>query len=360
MAEQSESPLISRLSPLLDAYGLNADECSLGPLGNGLINHTWLLISPDEEYVLQKINTRVFTNPQAIDNNLKAMHQHISLYAPEYKLILPIATRSGETMPMYEGHYFRLMPFAHGAKSYDVVSTPEIAFEAAKAFADFARVFTHLPPEKMQTTLPDFHNLDLRYRQFTDAISHAIPERLAQAKALENWAKEKCFIVDEYRRLLMSDQFPKRIMHHDTKISNVLFNADNCNMGVIDLDTVMPGYFISDVGDMMRTYLPPVSEEEGDFANIAVREEIFSAIVAGYKGSMGDMLSGVEKELFYYAGLFMVYMQAIRFLTDYITGDTYYGCQYPDHNLVRAGNQFYLLQCIMEKQQLLKELAAKA
>jgi hypothetical protein len=119
---------------------------------------------------------------------------------------------------------------------------------------------------------------------------------------------------------------------------------------VIDLDTVMPGYFISDVGDMMRTYLSPVSEEERDFSKIRVREDFYKALVEGYYMEMKDELTEAEKGCFFYAGEFMIYMQALRFFTDYLNHDVYYGAQYEDHNLVRTQNQVVLLERLLEKE----------
>ena len=145
-------------------------------------------------------------------------------------------------------------------------------------------------------------------------------------------------------------------MHHDTKISNVLF--DDCGKGIaiIDLDTVMPGYFISDVGDMMRTYLSPANEEEKDFSKIEIRDDFFRGIVNGYVSSMGDELTESEHDLILYSGQFIIYMQAIRFLADYCNNDSYYEVQYEDNNLVRAENQICLLKQLEDKTSVLKDI----
>jgi Ser/Thr protein kinase RdoA (MazF antagonist) len=158
--------------------------------------------------------------------------------------------------------------------------------------------------------------------------------------------KQQKRIVDEYE--ICKIRLKTRCTHHDTKISNVLFDHDDKGLCVIDLDTVMPGYFISDVGDMMRTYLCPVSEEEQDLSKITVRKEFYDAIVSGYLSEMGEELDETEKQYFHYAGEFMIYMQALRFLTDHINNDVYYGAKYEGHNFVRAGNQLTLLQRLME------------
>ncbi|WP_431217988.1 phosphotransferase enzyme family protein [Puia sp. P3] len=151
-------------------------------------------------------------------------------------------------------------------------------------------------------------------------------------------------IVSEYEDIRANKGFQLRVTHHDTKISNVLFDRQGKGICVIDLDTMMPGYFISDVGDMLRTYLSPVSEEEKDLTQITVRESYFKAIVEGYMEEMRGELTPTEKDAFVYAGAFMMYMQALRFLSDYLNDDVYYGRRYEDHNYVRALNQATLLR----------------
>jgi Ser/Thr protein kinase RdoA (MazF antagonist) len=150
--------------------------------------------------------------------------------------------------------------------------------------------------------------------------------------------------------------FKQRVMHHDTKISNVLFDNSSKAICIVDLDTVMPGYFISDTGDIFRTYLSPVDEEEADLDKIQIRTSFFKAIVEGYLSEMKDELSETEKQYFLYAGKFMIYMQALRFIADYLNNDIYYGARYEGHNLVRGKNQVVLLQKFIEKEEELQNI----
>jgi Ser/Thr protein kinase RdoA (MazF antagonist) len=163
----------------------------------------------------------------------------------------------------------------------------------------------------------------------------------------------KSYIVEVFRKIKADPLFRTRVTHHDTKISNVLFDASGKGICVIDLDTLMPGYFISDLGDMMRTYLSPVSEEEKDTAHIFIRDDFYQAILEGYMDEMKDELTDKEKDHSFYSALFMTYMQALRFLTDYLKMDQYYHPSYPEHNLVRAGNQSILLQRMLEREKIL-------
>ncbi len=204
----------------------------------------------------------------------------------------------------------------------------------------------------MKTTLPQFHDLSLRYEQFLEALTHGNKERIIESDELIKILIENAHIAKEYENIKINPEFKFRVTHHDTKISNVLFDGDDKGLCVIDLDTIMSGYFINDVGDMMRTYLSPVSEEETDFSKIEVRDAFYKAIVKGYFDEMKDELTDTEKQYFFYAGQFMIYMQALRFLTDYLNNDVYYGAKYPKHNFNRAKNQIVLLQKLVEKKSL--------
>jgi Ser/Thr protein kinase RdoA (MazF antagonist) len=166
--------------------------------------------------------------------------------------------------------------------------------------------------------------------------------------------------VKTFQAIQSSELFKIRVTHHDTKISNVLFDQYDKGICVIDLDTVMPGYFISDVGDMLRTYLSPVSEEEKDFSKIQARDEYFTAIVEGYLSYMSIDLNAEELRHFVYSGMFMIYMQAIRFLTDHLNNDVYYGAAYEGHNFIRAKNQITLLTRLKEKEACFNELVMKS
>jgi thiamine kinase-like enzyme len=167
-------------------------------------------------------------------------------------------------------------------------------------------------------------------------------ERINETQELVQYLLQQIRIVDEFESL--KNDFKIRVTHHDTKISNVLFDEQDKGLCVIDLDTLMPGYFTSDVGDMFRTYLSPVTEEENDYAKIEIRPSFYNAIVDGYLSEMEEELTTTEKQSFAFAGQYIIYMQALRFLTDYLNNDIYYGCKYPTHNLVRAGNQIELLK----------------
>jgi Ser/Thr protein kinase RdoA (MazF antagonist) len=318
------------------------------PFGNGLINTTWKVTDKagNATYILQKINQKIFKQPDDIAFNIRLIDNYLKAYFPDYLFVSPVVTITGDEVMKIENDYYRMFPFIENSRTINVVEKPQQAYEAAKQFGKFAKLLSGLNASELRITLPDFHNLTLRYRQFEDALEKGNAERIKQSSALIAAIKQNKRIVDEYE--ICKRKFTKRVTHHDTKISNVLLDKADKGLCVIDLDTVMPGYFISDVGDMMRTYLSPVSEEEKDFSKIIIRKEFYYAIADGYLSEMGASLSEIEKQHFNYAGEFMIYMQAMRFLTDHLNNDIYYGAKYQGHNFVRAGNQITLLQRLQE------------
>ena len=342
---------------ILPAYGLGEQSPVVEAFGSGLINNTWKIIASGNEYILQRVNHAVFKEPENIANNIRLIGAYLREHHPDYKFISPVTTNSGEEMIYLKGEgYFRMFPFVAGSHSKDVVETPEQAYEAATQFGRFTRLLHGIDIEKLKLTIPCFHDLTLRYEQFLMALEKGNRDRIRESGTLIKSLIAHEGIVTEFGNIINNPEFKLRVTHHDTKISNVLFDKEGKGICVIDLDTVMPGYFISDVGDMMRTYLSPVSEEETELDKIEVRDEFYKAIVEGYYNEMKDELTETEKKYFFYSGTFMIYMQALRFLTDYLNDDIYYGAKYPRHNYMRAKNQMVLLEELLKKKELLQNI----
>ncbi|MEP7251596.1 MAG: aminoglycoside phosphotransferase family protein [Ginsengibacter sp.] len=345
------------LQQILSAYNLNENQFQIEQIGFGLINQTWRLKNSHEDYILQRINDNIFKKPLAIACNIGMLADYLLQHYPAYLFTVPIKTKNHEGMAyLPEKGYYRLAHFVRQSHTIDAAESPGQAFEAARQFGRFTMLLSNFPVEQLQITLPDFHNLSLRYTQFLQALETGNRDRITQAAEMIAFIKENRDIVDTYENILNNPAFRLRVTHHDTKISNVLFDENDKGLCVIDLDTVMPGYFISDVGDIMRTYLSPVTEEEKDFSKISIRDDYFVSIFQGYMSEMKNELTAEEKDHFIYSGKFMIYMQAIRFLTDHINNDIYYGAKYPGHNFLRAGNQIALLTRLKEKEGALMSL----
>lgn len=347
------------IDQVLSAYGF-PDNVSVTQHGTGLINRTWLVRNGHELYILQQVNNHVFTRPEDIAENIEMVGRYLNEHYPDIIFPQPVRSLTGKTLLRTgDNKYYRLYPFIANSVTIDVAHSPEQAFEAARQFGGFTRMLSDFPAGRLHETLPDFHNLSLRYTAFHDALSKGLQERIGNTGQLIEYLAGQHHLVTRYEQILTNPNFKRRVTHHDTKISNVLFNKQGHGICVIDLDTLMPGYFISDVGDMLRTYLCPVTEEEGDMSAIKIRLEYFEAIVQGYMEEMSDVLTPVEKESWVYAGEFMLYMQALRFLTDYLNGDKYYGSRYEGHNYIRAKNQSTLLQRFQEQASTLRAIASK-
>jgi hypothetical protein len=348
------------------------------PISIGLINDTWIVTSLDSDgnisnqYILQRINHEVFCHPHSIDHNFRLMVEHIEQYHPNeiFPRLIPLkkSSSSSSSSPSSSDKtvtllyiettqtYFRMVDYIMNSYSLQVLESPTQAYEAAKAFGSFCRMFS-TPSISSQTllnclqdTIPNFHNLILRYEQYQEAlVDKGRAERIMQARPEINALQEMTDILFIYKTITsdsdMLMKMEKRVTHHDCKISNMLFDSHS-HQGkcVVDLDTTMPGYFISDIGDMFRTFLSAHSEEEMDLSKVYVRMEYFEAVVEGYLSEMKDVLTKTELEYVTYAGEFIIYMQTLRFLTDFLLGDVYYKVTSEEHNLHRARNQLKLLQ----------------
>jgi len=329
---------------ILISFGLNVANYEVQPFGSGLINHTYKLKGHSDAYILQQINTSVFKNPDYIANNLELVKTYLNKHNPSYLFVAPLKTTNGMFMVQSAaGDFYRLFPFIDGSHAVNFLQDKQEACEAAVQFGRFTRLLKGFDIRQLQYTLPDFHNLKLRFDQFEEASKNAFPVKLEEAATEIKEVYNQYPILQTYNQLISNNEIPLRAIHHDTKINNVLFDSQNHALCLVDLDTVMPGYYLSDVGDMMRTYLSPANEEETNLDKIHIREDFFRAIYKGYMSEMGNILTETEKQLFIFSGKLMIYMQALRFLTDFLNNDSYYGAQYPGHNLIRAKNQFKLL-----------------
>lgn len=335
---------------ILKEFGINASAL-VKPFGSGLINNTWLISNEGADFILQRINQNVFKNPVDIAANIHLICDHFKTSHPGYLFPCPRKTVSGDEMLFINDEgYFRIFPFIKNSHTTDVVNSSSQANEAAKQFGRFTNLLSGFSVNQLKITIPDFHNLSLRYSQFESAIRQGNKARIKEAAATINFLKEQHEIASISEQISKDPGFKKRVTHHDSKISNVLFDENDKGLCVIDLDTVMPGYFISDFGDMMRTYLSPVSEEENDLSRIAIRDDIYESIIRGYHGEMKNELTDTEVQHYFFAGSFMIFMQVIRFLADHFNDDSYYGAAYTGHNLQRARNQYRLLELYLEKE----------
>ncbi len=352
------------LPNVFESFDLNSQDYAIERVGSGLINHTYKLRSEKggekDNYILQKINTDVFNEPKRIAQNHRIAADYLAEKHPDYFFLTPVPTKNGNFLLRLDKEYWRLLPFIDHAVTINEAHNPEQAYEAANQFGKLANNLSGIGLGSLKPTIPNFHNLTQRYNNFRSTVDEDPLKRRDKAEDLINSFLKCSRIASKYNELQKAPDFPDRLMHHDTKINNVMFDENTIEgVCVIDLDTLMPGKIISDLGDMIRTYVSPASEEETDFSKVIVRDEYYDALMNGYLSELGTDLTLSEKEVLFYSGLFMTYMQGIRYLTDYLKGDVYYGAEYPAHNYNRAKNQLTLLEALYKKEDDLKRLIAK-
>ncbi len=343
---------------VLSAYGLDFESVIIEKLGHGHINQTYLLTTTlGKKFVLQCLNHKVFTQPLHVAHNIKLIDNYLKAHSPDYVFPAPINSTNGDSMINHQGQFWRMSPFIENSMAYETVAEPFQAFQAAKQFAKLSRLLNNFDASTLAMTIPKFHDIVWRFKQFQEAIAGSTDKLIASAKTEIYKAENYHFIIDYYQSYQLRDDFPDRVMHHDTKISNVLLHQETHEgLCVIDLDTLMPGKFISDLGDMMRTYLCAFSEEETDLDKINIRIPYFEATIKGYLSEMANYLTQTEKELILFSGKYIIFMQALRFLTDYLNNNIYYPIQYAEHNLNRARNQFKLLHELFHHEKLLQDI----
>ena len=346
---------------ILAQFEISGTVKEVMPLGNGLINDTYHVVTEGDahDYVLQRINNAIFQDVDLLQHNIEVVTAHLrrKLEAAgmpdiDRKVLQFIKARSGKTYYRDEAdRYWRVMVYIPDTVTNEAV-TPESAYDCGKAFGNFEKMLVDVP-EQLGETIPDFHNMELRMSQLREAVKNDAASRLAEVRdiieELEHDADEMC----KAERLYREGRLPKRICHCDTKVNNMLFDQDGQVLCVIDLDTVMPSFIVSDYGDFLRTGANFTAEDNPDLSHVGFNEEIFKAFTTGYLQSARDFLTPIEIELLPYAVALFPFMQCVRFLADYINGDTYYKIKYLTHNLDRTRNQLALYRDVRRHDQMM-------
>ena len=332
---------------ILSQFLIEGKVESVKPLGNGLINDTFRVVTEGDapDYVLQRINNNIFTDVDLLQHNIDAVTGHIrrKLEAAgaddiDRKVLRFVPTQQGKTYYLdNEGRYWRVSVFIPDAVTYEQVD-PTSSRNAGKAFGEFESMLVDLP-EQLGETIPDFHNMELRARQLQEAIEQDKAGRVAGVADIIADLQKDMHEMCKAERLFREGKLPKRICHCDTKVNNMMYDKQGNVLCVIDLDTVMPSFVFSDYGDFLRTGANFVAEDDPKIENVGFNQDIFRAFTEGYIESARSFLTPVEVENLPYAVALFPFMQCVRFFADYLNGDTYYKIAYPEHNLVRTRNQ---------------------
>ena len=343
------------LLSIVSHFQLTGTVQEIKPLGAGLINDTYKVTTLEADapdYVLQRINHAIFQDVEMLQANINAVTTHIRRKLEEKgegdierKVLHFLPADNGKTYWFDGGNYWRVMTFIPNARTYETVN-PEYSYYAGAAFGNFQAMLADIP-DRLGETIPNFHNMEFRLKQLHDAVAADVAGRVGEVRyfldEIERRADEMC----KAERLHRENKLPKRVCHCDTKVNNMMFDAETDKvLCVIDLDTVMPGFVLSDIGDFIRTGANTGAEDDENLDNVNVNMDIFKAYTRGYMEKAKSFLTPTEIKLLPYGGRLLTYMQTVRFLTDYINGDTYYKIHSPKHNLVRTKAQFKLLQSL--------------
>lgn len=333
------------------------------PYGSGHINDTYCVIfdqaGTTTRYILQRINHNIFKQPVLVMENIQRVTAHLALKVagqPDVsrRVLTLIPTRDGVSYLLDEqGNCWRAYLFIEKARSYDAVENPRQAFEAAKAYGQFQKLLADLPSPRLHDTIPDFHHTPKRFAALISAIESDQLNRAVEAKREIEFALKRASITDA----LLRAGLPERVTHNDTKFNNVMLD-DETGEGicVVDLDTLMPGLALYDFGDMVRTTTSSTKEDERDLTRVQMQFPMFEALARGYLATAGGFLTSAEKKLLALSGKLITFEIGIRFLTDFLGGDTYFKVHRNGHNLDRCRTQFKLVESIEQQEDQMNEL----
>ena len=334
---------MEKLIDIVSKFEITGKVTDVKPMGEGLINDTYKVFAEGggkPKYVLQRINNAIFQDVDMLMDNINKVTKHIRKKGKNSLQFLK--TNSGKSYYFDGEKYWRVMVFVPDSITYQAV-TPEYSYIAGKSFGEFESLLADLN-ETLGEIIPDFHNIEFRLKQLREAVAEDRVGRVKEVQCYldEIFKREEKMTLGE--RLFREGKLPKRVCHCDTKVNNMLFDKEGNVLCIIDLDTVMPSFVFSDYGDFLRTAANTGAEDDPNLDNIDFNMEIFKAFTKGYLEGTKGFLLPIEKENLPYAALLFPYMQTVRFLADYINGDTYYKIKYPEHNLTRTKAQWRLFQ----------------
>jgi len=350
---------------IVKKFTISTEIGEIRPLKIGHINDSFIIGSKNQgepTYFLQKINHSIFKDVEGLQRNIQLVTDHLRKKLSECgekdldkKVLRLIPTKTGKLFYKDEdGSYWRIYVNIENTHSYNTIS-PELAYKAGEAFGDFQCMLSDIDTTQLIETIPDFHNIEFRLQQFRDAIKANQAGRLAKTQWLVDEIEKRADEMCTPQRLFRDGKLLKRINHCDTKVNNMLFDEKDEVTAIVDLDTVMPGFVLSDFGDFMRTAANTGAEDDSNLDNIGINLEIFKAYTEGYL-MKATFLSDVELEYLAFGAKLLSYMQTVRFFTDYLNGDTYYKIEFPEHNWQRTKAQFKLLQSQEENFDKMQEI----
>ncbi|MBQ8849197.1 MAG: aminoglycoside phosphotransferase family protein [Clostridia bacterium] len=354
-----------KIDEALDAY-FGKTERVATPYGNGHINDTFLVVA-DGRYILQRMNHEIFTEPEKMMENILGVTEHIRKKNAELDkdtercTLTVLPTKEGANFFRDSiGSYWRLYEFVEGTVTKETVENAEDFYTCAVAFGKFQRQLADYDAEKLYPTIKDFHNTPDRYAKLMAAIERNAAGRAESVLPEIEFAKARkgfCSVLERERE---AGRLPLRVTHNDTKLNNILFDETTGEpICVIDLDTVMSGYSVTDFGDSIRFGANTAAEDETDLSKVSLDMNLFELYAKGFIEGCGGRLTDAELELLPEGAIMMTLECGMRFLTDYLDGDVYFRIHREGHNLDRCRNQFALVADMEKKLPLMREIIKK-
>lgn len=335
-------------------FRLEGKVAGIVRVGEGFINDTFKVETEGSapDYLLQRKNHNVFPDVPAMMDNIVAVTVHIKskVADPLRETLTVIDTLDGKHYYKDEdGNFWAVCLFIEDTVTYDFADTPELARQGGIGIGRFQSLLADFD-KPLAEVIKGFHNIRWRFVQWDEALKRDAAGRVKDLAEEISWIESRREKMLDFWSLYEKGEIPARVTHNDTKISNILFDRKSGEvLCAIDLDTVMSSTSLNDVGDALRSYTNTAAEDEKDLDKVSMSMDMFKAYISGYMSERKDTLTPMEKEYLAFSGLYITYEQVLRFLMDYIDGDTYYRIRYPDHNLVRTKAQYKLL-CSMEEQ----------
>ncbi|MDZ7878389.1 MAG: aminoglycoside phosphotransferase family protein [Saprospiraceae bacterium] len=346
--------MYEKLIPILQNFLDTEGGVFFETIQSGHINETYKVTIGKTHYILQRINTHIFPEPQKIMENIETVAHHLKSKNYTRSVLDFVKTQNNQSWAKdTEGGAWRLLRYVENTYSILKIETEQQAFTAAKAFGEYISYLSDLDVSKIHTILPNFHNADFRIQQHRDALY-----RPPSVFRLEKAAKDLVFIqqhVPYFEKKQLN--IPLRVTHNDTKISNILFDkTSNEAACIIDLDTLQTSTLLADFGDMVRTYTSAYDEDFRDFSKVKMRFSYFKALSLGFIENLSGKIMEEEQKNLVYGAERTVFVQILRFMTDYLNDDIYYKTHYDEHNLVRAQNQIALFKSMLKQRDKMEKL----
>ncbi len=340
---------------IVEKFKVKGNFVSAAPYGNGHINDTKIIHTKDSDgeytYILQKINKNVFKNPAELMENYVGVTEFIKKKIEAAggdtmrEVLNVISAVDGKNYLCDEdGEFWRMLVFVSDNLSYDRVESPEQFYTCALAFGNFQYMLRDYPADTLFETIKDFHNTPERYNQLMRAIESDPLGRVAEVGEEIEFAKARLSFAETFERAYKEGRLPLRVTHNDTKLNNILFDAKTGKpLCVVDLDTIMPGYAMNDFGDSIRFGATTAAEDEADLSKVNFDINLFELYTKGFIEGVNGGLTETEIDFLPESAIMMTFECGMRFLADYINGDTYFKIHRPKQNLDRARNQFKLV-----------------